>query len=51
MLKEQIAQYLDMLECEYDAMENQPTEKRLVRNILASYIDDLKEIISKEQTQ
>lgn len=51
MLKEQIAQYLDMLECEYDAMGNQSAEKRFVKALLASYIDDLKEIISKEQTQ
>lgn len=49
MLKEQIAQYLDMLECEYDAMENQPAEKRLIRNILASYIDDLKEILNESR--
>ena len=51
MLKEQIEQYLDMLECEYDKMGNQSAEKRFVRALLASYIDDLKEIISKEQTQ
>lgn len=45
MLKEQVEQYLDMLECEYEGFSQQTAEKRLVGAILASYIDDLKEIL------
>lgn len=51
MLRNQIEQYLEVLECEYDVMGNQSAEKRFVAAILASYIDDLKEILTREQTQ
>lgn len=51
MLKEQIEQYLEMLECEHDGMGNQSAEKRLVAAILASYIDDLKEILIENESR
>lgn len=51
MLKYKIEKYIEMLECECEDFGQQSAEKRFVSALLASYIDDLKEIISKEQTQ
>lgn len=51
MLKYKIEQYIEMLECECEDFSQQSAEKKFVSAIIASYIDDLKEIISKEQTQ
>lgn len=49
MLKELLEQHIEMLECEYDEMGNQSAEKRFVSALLASYIDDLKEILNKSR--
>lgn len=49
MLRNQIEQYLEVLECECKGFET--SEKRYVAAILESYIDDLKEILTREQTQ
>lgn len=52
MLRNQIEQYLDMLESECEGFGKQSAEKRFVAAILASYIDDLKEIlIENEQSR
>lgn len=51
MLKYKIEKYIEMLECECEDFSQQSAEKRFVAAILASYIDDLKEILTKEQTQ
>ena len=45
MLREKIEQYLEMLESECEGFGKQTAEKRFVAAVLASYIDDLKEVL------
>lgn len=48
MLREQIEQYLEMIESDYASFQaGTEAEKKLVAAILANYISDLREILDE----
>lgn len=47
MLREQIEEYLEMLESDYEGLNKTSAEHKLTAAILKNYIDDLKEILEE----